>query len=46
MRGKPDCFVLIVGGFVSRKSDQREDGSRRGAFHPDKLNRQKYMSTV
>ena len=35
-------YVPIAGDFVRCESDQREDGWRQAAFHPDKFNRMKY----
>ncbi|MGM0491264.1 MAG: hypothetical protein ACQESR_31435, partial [Planctomycetota bacterium] len=34
--------IPIVDDFLRRESDQREDGLRRAAFHPENSNRLKY----
>ncbi|MFO7901585.1 MAG: hypothetical protein R6U98_02900 [Pirellulaceae bacterium] len=34
--------MLVAGDFLRREFDQREDGLRRAAFHPDTFNRLKY----
>ncbi|MGM0491256.1 MAG: hypothetical protein ACQESR_31395 [Planctomycetota bacterium] len=38
----PDGVIPVADDFLRRESDQREDGLRRAAFHPEKSNRLKY----
>ncbi|MFO7905909.1 MAG: hypothetical protein R6U98_24835 [Pirellulaceae bacterium] len=37
-------FIPVADDFLRRESDQREDGLRRAAFHPEKSNRLKYIA--
>ena len=39
-------FIPVAGDFVRRESDQREDGLRGAAFHPDESNRLKYIQAL
>ena len=38
--------IPIAGDFVCRESDQREDGLRQAAFHPDTFDRLKYTTAT
>ncbi|MFO7902921.1 MAG: hypothetical protein R6U98_09690 [Pirellulaceae bacterium] len=38
--------IPVGDDFLRRESDQREDGLRRAAFHPEKSNRLKYTKLV
>ncbi|MFO7903605.1 MAG: PQQ-binding-like beta-propeller repeat protein [Planctomycetota bacterium] len=41
--GSTKTLIPVADDFLRRESDQREDGLRRAAFHPEKSNRLKYM---
>ncbi|MGM0488335.1 MAG: hypothetical protein ACQESR_16425 [Planctomycetota bacterium] len=42
----PTYVIPVADDFVRRQSDQREDGLRRAAFHPDAFDRLKYTITA
>ncbi|MGM0486039.1 MAG: hypothetical protein ACQESR_04665 [Planctomycetota bacterium] len=42
LRGWHELDIAVADDFLRRESDQREDGLRRAAFHPEEFNRLKY----